>query len=295
MSSTTTSPEHRRRFAVGLARAFAGAVIFGLPILMTMEMWWLGFYMESWRLALLLVLFFPFLVALSWHAGFEPTFSLRDDVVDDAGFEPTFSLRDDVVDALVAYGVGFVSSALVLWLIGVLRTDASLREMVGQVSVQAVPASIGALLSQSQLGGHDQPQRQPRGGVSLYWSQLFLMAVGALFLAFNLAPTDEMVQIAAGLSEGRTALLIVVSVAAMHLFVYAVSFRGQPADHQKASGWSVLMRFTVTGYVLAALVSAYMLWSFGRLDGLSPAAALHAVAVLGFPAAIGAAAARLIL
>ncbi len=275
---SSTSPEHRQRFAVGLARAFAGAVIFGLPMLMTMEMWWLGFTMESWRLALLLVLFFPFLVALSWHVG----------------FEPTFSLRDDVVDALVAYGVGFVSSALVLWLIGVLRPDASRREMVGQVSLQAVPASIGALLSQVQLGGKDARQ-QPRGGVALYWSQLYIMSVGALFLAFNLAPTEEMVQIAAGLSEGRTALLIVVSVAAMHVFVYAVAFRGQPQDHQNASGWSVLMRFTVTGYVLTTLVCAYMLWSFGRLDGLSPAAALHAVAVLGFPAAIGAAAARLIL
>ena len=278
MSSANPSPDHQRHFAVGLARAFAGAVIFGLPLLMTMEMWWLGFHMESWRLALLLVLFFPFLVVLSWHVG----------------FEPTFSLRDDVVDALVAYGVGFVSSALGLWLIGMLPPDASLREMVGLVSLQAVPASIGALLSQTQLGGKNAKQ-QPRGGVALYWSDLFIMSVGALFLAFNLAPTDEMVQIAAGLSEGRTALLIVVSVAAMHVFVYAVAFRGQPQDHQKASGWSVLMRFTVTGYVLAALVSAYMLWSFGRLDGLSPAAALHAVAVLGFPAAIGAAAARLIL
>ncbi len=275
---SSPAPAHPRHFAVGLARAFAGAVIFGLPLLMTMEMWWLGFYMESWKLALLLALFFPFLVALSWHVG----------------FEATFSLRDDVVDALVAYAVGFVSSALGLWLMGILREGASLREMVGQVSLQAVPASIGALLSQAQLGDHDAA-REPRGGVALYWSELFLMSAGALFLAFNLAPTEEMVQIAAGLSEGRTALLVVVSLAAMHAFVYAVSFRGQPQDHQAASGWSVLLRFTVTGYALAALISAYMLWSFGRLDGLSPAAMLHAVAVLGFPAAIGAAAARLIL
>ncbi|HEY0825716.1 MAG TPA: TIGR02587 family membrane protein [Ramlibacter sp.] len=270
---------HPRHFAVGLARAFAGAVIFGLPLLMTMEMWWLGFSMPSWKLALLLALFFPFLVVLSWHVG----------------FEPTFSWRDDVVDALVAYAVGFVSSALVLWLLGVLQAGASLREMVGQVSLQAVPASIGALLSQAQLGEHDDATREPRGGVALYWSELFLMAVGALFLAFNLAPTEEMVEIAAGLSQGRTALLVAVSVAAMHLFVYAVSFRGQPQDHRAASGWSVLLRVSVAGDVLAALVSAYMLWSFGRLEGLSLAAALQAVAVLGFPAAIGAAAARLIL
>ena len=43
-----------RSFLVALARAFAGALIFGLPLLMTMEMWALGFYMEPLRLALFL-------------------------------------------------------------------------------------------------------------------------------------------------------------------------------------------------------------------------------------------------
>jgi hypothetical protein len=32
-----------RVFLVGLGRAFGGALIFSLPMLMTMEMWWLGF------------------------------------------------------------------------------------------------------------------------------------------------------------------------------------------------------------------------------------------------------------
>jgi putative integral membrane protein (TIGR02587 family) len=269
---------HHVRFAVGLARAFAGAVIFGLPLLMTMEMWWLGFYMPAWKLALLLILFFPFLVLLSWHVG----------------FEPTFSWRDDVVDALVAYAVGFASSSLVLWLLGELGSDMSLREIVGKVSLQAVPASIGALLSQAQLGDRDVTQL-PRGGVARYWSELFIMGVGALYLAFNVAPTDEMMMIAMGLSQLGTVVLILVSVAAMHTFVYAVAFRGRPEDRETASVWSVLMRFTVAGYALVFLISAYMLWSFGRLDGLSAVSALQAVAVLGFPAAIGAAAARLIL
>lgn len=270
--------EAHRVFGVGLARAFAGAVIFGLPILMTMEMWSLGFSMDPWRLALLLALFFPFLVALSWHAG----------------FEPTFSLRDDVVDALVAYAVGFVSTAVVLALFGLLRPEMSAREIVGKVAVQAVPASIGALLSQTQLGEHDASQA-PRGGQDTYWTDLFIMAVGALFLAFNVAPTEEMVLIAAGLTEWGTLALMLVSLAAMHTFVYAVAFRGRPEDRRDASGWSVLLRFTIAGYALALLVSGYMLWTFGRLDGLSLAAALQAVVVLGFPAAIGAAAARLIL
>lgn len=275
---SSTRDERTARFGTGLARAFAGAVIFGLPLLMTMEMWWLGFTMPSWKLALLLALFFPFLVALSWHVG----------------FEPTFSLRDDVVDALVAYAVGFVSSAVVLALLGQLKVDMALREAVGKVSLQAVPASIGALLAQTQLG-HQEAGQSLRGGAASYASEMFIMAVGALFLAFNLAPTEEMVQIAAGLGEWGTIALMLASLAAMHTFVYAVAFRGSPEDHRSASGWSVLVRFTIAGYGLTLLVSAYMLWSFGRLDGLSAAAALQAIAVLGFPAAVGAAAARLIL
>ena len=275
------SSEHADRsaaFATGLARAFAGAVIFGLPLLMTMEMWWLGFSMPAWKLALLLVLFFPFLVALSWHVG----------------FEPTFNLRDDMVDALVAYAVGFISSAVVLALLGQLKADMALREAVGKVSLQAVPASIGALLSQTQLGDREAGKAL-RGGTASYASELFIMAVGALFLAFNLAPTEEMVQIAAGLGEWGTIALVLASLAAMHTFVYAVAFRGSPEDHRTASGWSVLMRFSIAGYGLTLAISAGMLWSFGRLDGLSLAAALQAIAVLGFPAAVGAAASRLIL
>src|SRR3546814_19401144 len=57
----------------GLGRAFGGALIFALPMLMTMEMWWLGFYADRFRLALLLMLNFHLLVMLSRRAGFEAT------------------------------------------------------------------------------------------------------------------------------------------------------------------------------------------------------------------------------
>ena len=48
---------------------FGGALIFYLPILMTMEMWWLGFAIDKFRgLALLLLLSYPSLDrSLSLH------------------------------------------------------------------------------------------------------------------------------------------------------------------------------------------------------------------------------------
>src|SRR5688500_4456057 len=91
-----------RHFAIGLARAFGGAVIFGLPMLMTMEMWWLGSTMDPLRLALLVLLAIPLLVGLS-HVS---------------GFEETFGVVDDTADAFVACVVGFIVAAGVLALFG---------------------------------------------------------------------------------------------------------------------------------------------------------------------------------
>jgi putative integral membrane protein (TIGR02587 family) len=275
-----TSHTHRRNidFLRGLARAFAGAIIFALPLLMTMEMWFLGFSMQAWRLALFLVLFFPVLVALSWHIG----------------FEDTFSWRDDVVDALVAYAVGFCSAGLILLVLGVLDSTDSPREVVGKVSLQAVPASIGALLAQTQFGDVRAEGAARRQGPR-YASELFIMGVGALFLAFNLAPTEEMLALAFRMTQVHALLLVALSLALMHAFVYGVAFHGRPGGHERIPAWNLFLRFTIAGYAIALLLGGYILWSFGRLDGVSLLVAVKAVTVVGFPAGIGAAAARLIL
>jgi uncharacterized membrane protein len=57
----------------------------------------------------------------------------------------------------------------------------------------------------------------------------------------------------------------------------------------------VFLRVTVVGYVIAIIVSFYLLWTFGRIEGLAITEIASMTLVLSFPAAIGAAAARLIL
>src|SRR3712207_7608012 len=52
-----------------LFRSFAGAILFGLPLFMTMEMWWLGFLIRPERLALFILISIPMLWALAWLAG----------------------------------------------------------------------------------------------------------------------------------------------------------------------------------------------------------------------------------
>jgi len=270
--------EARRHLSVGLARALGGALIFALPMLMTMEMWQLGFYMDRARLALLMLLNIPLLTALSYHVG----------------FEETFRWWEDVRDALIAFGIGIVVSAVILILFGVVTQATPLDEMIGKIALQSVPASIGAMLGRSQLGA-GRPDESPDPGGTAYASEVFLMAIGALFLSLNVAPTEEMVLISFKMTEWHALAVVGLSLTLMHGFVYAVEFAGQASLAPGMPGWVGFLRFTVVGYALVLLISLYALWTFGRTDGTSLTQIAMATAVLGFPGAIGAAAARLIL
>jgi putative integral membrane protein (TIGR02587 family) len=260
-------------YARGVARAAAGALIFGFPLLMTMEMWELGFHMDRLRLALFLVVTALVVFGLSRFAGF------RDDT----------TFVDDILDSLAALLVGYAVSGALLWLMALIGPDTGARETIGMIAIQAAPASMGAMLANRQLG-----QRAPgtlkedRAG---YLGQLFLMGAGALFFAFAVAPTEEMILIGFKMSPWHTLALIVVSLILLHLLVFTVGFGGQKSHGRHLQAF---MHFSLAGYGIALLVSLYVLWTFGRLDG-GLNATVRAVAVLSFPSAMGAALARLVV
>ena len=170
----------------------------------------------------------------------------------------------------------------------------SLDEVVGKIALQAVPGSIGAMLARSQLGAREEEEEEERRR-DTYGGELFLAGVGALFMAFNVAPTEEVVLIAQMITGWHALALVGASLALMHAFVYAVEFRGQTAPAPEVSFGSEFLRLTVVAYLIALVVCLYVLWTFGRADGLAPAELLMQAVVLGLPAAVGAAAARLIL
>ncbi len=272
-----TEPEANRRFAVDLARAFGGAIIFSFPMLMTMENWWLGFTMDRWRFVFFIVLTLPTLVGLSYYGG----------------FEVTFHLFDDMLDAFVAYAVGFVASALMLFLFAVISWDMPLHEVIGKIAFQATTGSLGAMFAQNLLGGEAEEEGKRRA--TRYFGQLFLMGIGAIFLAMSIAPTEEVILIAYQMSEWHTLGLILATLLMMHAFVYAVEFRGQEEIPRNTPPAHVFLRYTLVGYALALLISGYILWTFGRFDGMAVQEIMQTTIVLAFPAALGAAASRLIL
>ena len=267
--------QDHHRFGVDLAHDFGGAILFSFPLLMTMEMWWLGFYMDRLRLALFLVLAFVMVLGLSYFEGGEETFKI------------------EVLDALVACAVGYTVATVMLLLFGIIKPGMSADEVVGKISLHAVPPTIGAILARRQLDIKEtKKERRRRQG---YGAKLFLMGVGAIFLAFQLAPTEEMVLIGHMMTGWHAAALAVVSLCIMQAFICSIE-RGRRASIFSATFfWGVFIRFTIVGYALALLISLYVLWTFGRLDGAPPAEIIMATIVLGFPAALGTSAARLIL
>lgn len=115
----TSNKDHRRaqsKHFVDLAHDFGGAIIFSFPLLMTMEMWWLGFYMDRSRLALFLALAFVMVVGLSYLEGGDETFKI------------------EMLDALVACAVGYTVVAVMLVLFGIIMA----------MLVLGFPAALGA-------------------------------------------------------------------------------------------------------------------------------------------------------
>src|SRR5687768_13956199 len=159
-NSRQSTSSANRQYAISVARACGGALLFSLPILMTMETWQLGFHMERLRLALLLVLNVPLLIGLAYYLG----------------FEDSTDLLDATVDAFVALVVAATLATIILYLLGVLRTDTGADKWVGAVALQTVTGSIGALLAQSQFGRPSEKNKKRRTGGSV--AEYFFMAAG---------------------------------------------------------------------------------------------------------------------
>lgn len=243
---------------------------------MTMEMWQLGFVADRFRLCALLLVSLPLLIGLSHFAG----------------FERTFGFVDDLLDAFAAFAVAALSAALILGLVGVLAPGQPLGEIVAKIAVVSLPAAIGALLADKQLGGQE---RQASADQRSYGGRLFLMTIGALFVALNVAPTEEMILIAFQITPWHALALSVASLGVLHALLFWIDFPGAERRRGARGVWSILIRESLPGYALCVLASLALLWVFGRTDGVALSELTEFVVVLAFPASLGAGLAPLVV
>jgi putative integral membrane protein (TIGR02587 family) len=108
------------------ARGIAGGLMFSLPLLYTMEMWWAGFTSQPERLLLYIAATFALLIGYNRYAG------MRQDA----------SWVEVAIDSVEEMGLGLVTAGLMLFLLGRMTS-----EMVLGVAA-ALGASAGRLLLQ---------------------------------------------------------------------------------------------------------------------------------------------------
>ncbi|HEV7415323.1 TIGR02587 family membrane protein [Tianweitania sediminis] len=270
-----------RAFLIGLARAFAGAIIFALPLFMTMEMWSIASYIEPLRFLLFLGFGLVLMIVLAFFSG----------------FETSDGWLDATLDGVIAFAVGMISSGMLLWLFGVFPEDVTVAGALEIIALQAVPAGMGAVLATKQLGDErdENESEQTNEGRAGYFGQLILMLGGALFVGFNVAPTEEMLLITVSITPSKALALMACSILILHAFVYTVGFAGQEERPDGAGFLLTFAHYSVVGYALALACSAYVLWTFGRMDDVSLSLAAAMSVVLAFPASIGAGIARLVV
>jgi putative integral membrane protein (TIGR02587 family) len=267
-----------QRFVKGLVRAVAGAAIVGLPLALTMEMWWLGFVMERWKLALLVGSTLPTVMFLSHFSG----------------FSGQGHWKETILDGFVVFLVGLAFAPLLLFLFGQITSEIPFEEILGKIVIQAVPASIGAAIARSLLEAKGDEEDEKKHRVSKP-REIFLRVVGALVLGFDIAPTDEMTRIAEETRPWHMLGLVALCILIMHAFARGLEQKAHGSVPRRMGQGRLLFTTSLPGYATALAVSAYLLWLFGRFEGAGLEQIVATIVVLGLPATLGAAAVRILL
>ncbi len=260
-------------------RGIAGGLIFSLPLLYTQEVWKAGAVFGPGRLAVSLAGTLLLLLGYNRYAG------LRSDA----------SRAEVLIDSVEELGLGIVVAALLLWLIGQIDGTLSPAVIIGRVMTAGMLAAIGVSVGTAQLGGGDatgEDEGETDDGSLL--GLVVLAVCGAVLIAANVAPTEEVLLIAARLDAPRLLGLVLIALALTAVICFYSDFVGAGRDDAAPTPLEVV-RETVITYAVALAVSAGILWLFGRIEDLGPLAAWARVIVLGVPATLGASAGRLII
>lgn len=273
-------------------RGIVGGVMFSLPILYTMEVWWAGFSIDPLRMFLYVLATFSLLLGYNRYAG------LRRDA----------SQLEVVIDSVEEMGLGIIVAAVFLWLLGRITTEMTFNEIAGKVIVEAMTVAIGVSVGTAQLGDNNNSKpdtgmhgEQNDPGIPSpahkhidFWAQVVIALCGAVLFAANVAPTEEVIVIATQITSERLLALALVSI----IFGGLILFYSNFMDAEKFTrSYSVFTIFsgTIITYAIALFASASILWFFGRFDGLPLIVNLGETIVLAFPATLGASAGRVLL
>lgn len=277
-------------------RGIAGGLLFSLPLLYTMEVWWAGFTTHPLRLLIYVLGTFTLLLGYNRYGGLRRS----------AG------PLEVAIDSVEEMGLGLVIAAVFLWLLGQITADMPPSEIAGKIIIEAMTVAIGVSVGTAQLGGGEGEQKTDSGmkgntsdddpAPAPFVSQddgdlggqVTIAFCGAVLFAANVAPTEEIIMIALEVNSWRLIAFALVSMLLGAMILFYSNFSGTQQLSKKRSIFTVGVGTIVT-YAIALVSSAAILWFFGRFDGASLITCLAQTIVLGLAATLGASAGRLLL
>ncbi len=278
-----------------IVRGACGGFLFGIPLLYTMEVWWIGSLAKPRTMLTAIALTFVVVYLLNRTEGFRK-------------YKTTNLPYEAVINTVESMAIGLLCSAFMLILLRELTPDSFLKESLGKVIFESVPFSLGVALANQFLGNNSngtsegRNDTQPNHGenksdeLNATLSDIGGTLIGATVIAFNIAPTDEIPMLAAAVSPGWLLIVIITSLLISYAIVFEAGFSNQQKRRQQKGIFQRPSSETIASYLVSLVAAAFMLWFFQKLSFNDPWTIwLDYSLLLALPASIGGAAGRLAL
>jgi putative integral membrane protein (TIGR02587 family) len=277
-----------------IIRGASGGFLFGIPLLYTMEVWWIGSQTPPPVMLSLLATTFVVVFLLNRTEGFRKTKSKQ--------------FLDTVMDSVEVLSIGIVCAAFILVLLGEIKIGTPLDEALGKGILEGISFSLGAALAGAFLSGdrwsfsdsedsdNKGVQKNKAGEPELNATLADISAtlIGATIIAFNIAPTDEIPMLNASASPPWLLAIIAASLIISYGIVFQAGFTTQKKRRQQVGMFQRPISETVASYLVSLFAAAFMLFFFNRLTIDDPWTLwLSYSVILGLPASVGGAAGRI--
>ena len=211
-----------------------------------------------------------------------------------------------IAESIETLAIGMVCATLMLIILNRIDFKTSLTEALGKIIFEGVPFSLGVSFSRSLLSGDgtvDLDSRSshpphPNERKKIVWrdtlADFVATIIGALFIAFSIAPTDEVTVLAASAAPGRLLIIIVASLLISYGIVFASQIANYKQRRQQQGLFQTPQSETVISYLISLIAGMLMLWFFQKVTFSDPWFVwLRYSIILALPASIGGAAGRL--
>lgn len=265
-----------------LVRGACGGFLFGIPLIYTMEVWWVGSAASPSLLLLTLLITAIVVFLMNRTEGFRKTRSVK-----------FFAAATDTIEALA---LGLVCAALMLILLREVTLETKLSEALGKIIFESVPFSLGVTLANQFLQGepNGKEQQQPEDNLNETVTDIGATLIGATIIAFNIAPTDEVPMLAAAVEGPWLLATMAVSLLISYSIVFQANFANQSTRQCQRGLFQDPLSETIVSYLVSLIAAVLMLCFFHQLGPHDPWTTwLRYAILLGLPATIGGAAGRL--